>query len=450
MTGDEVREVFEAIWPQEEIDRLCQQFGVVERQRQLNLGMFVRAMVISAGTPGGAYQADVLRSYLEFEVPHVARSAFYRGFDEPLEQVMEVLAERALAYARAQQVDVSGPLCGVTDWSIVEATTVTGRDARREECPGTGDDAALKVHKVLSVGCGAPVRYHFSPAREHASRHLQIDESWRGDGLLADLADASLARLRACEAHGVRFVIRLKDNWKPKVDYLARGQLTQEFCAGTDLEALLAEDTLRLDGQVVDADVHVGKGKAAVHVRLVGVPTPQGYGFLLTNLPPRTGPRQVADLSRVRWEVELSIRLDTSVNRLDAIDTERPCPLKTLVHASLIASTMAARLAHTHHVQTRPQQAGEPRTEAPLHPRRLALQLAVSCQSIAHAFELKGAEARQRWNKIAELLMHGGRDPNWRRRPSVLDQLRGWKRQPLVRKETNSGNVSHGHVKAAA
>ena len=116
MTGDEVREVFEAILPQEEIDRLCQQFGVVERQRQLNLGMFVRAMVISAGTPGGAYQADVLRSYLEFEVPHVARSAFYRWFDEPLEQFMEVLADRALAYARAQQVDLSGPLCGVTDW----------------------------------------------------------------------------------------------------------------------------------------------------------------------------------------------------------------------------------------------------------------------------------------------------------------------------------------------
>jgi hypothetical protein len=294
------------------------------------------------------------------------------------------------------------------------------------------------------------VRYHFSPAREHDSRHLQIDESWRGYGLLADLAYASLAQLRACEAHGVRFVIRLKDNWKPTVDYLARGQLTQEFFAGTDLDALLAEDTLRLDGQVVDADGHVGKGKAAVHVRLVGVPTPKGYCFLLTNLPPRISPRQVADLYRVRWEVELSIRLDKSVNRLDAIDTEPPCTLKTLLHASLIASTIAALLAHTHNVQTRPQQAGEPRTEAPLHPRRLALQLAVSCQSIAHAFELKGAAARQRWNKIAELLMHGGRDPTWRRRPSVLDQLRGWRRQPLVRKQPSRRNISHGHIKTAA
>src|SRR5918994_5082100 len=107
MTGDEVRKVFEAILPQEEMEHLCQQFGVIERERQLNLGMFVRAMVISAGTPGGAYQADVLRSYLEFEGPRVARSAFYRWFDEPLERFMEALAAHALAYARAPQVDLS-------------------------------------------------------------------------------------------------------------------------------------------------------------------------------------------------------------------------------------------------------------------------------------------------------------------------------------------------------
>jgi hypothetical protein len=116
MTGDEVRQVFEAMLPPEAIDRLCEQLGVIERQRQVNLGIFVRAMVISAGTPGGAYQADVLRSYLEFEVPPVARSAVYPWCDESLERFMAALADRALAYARAQQVDVSGPRCGVTDW----------------------------------------------------------------------------------------------------------------------------------------------------------------------------------------------------------------------------------------------------------------------------------------------------------------------------------------------
>jgi hypothetical protein len=445
MIGAEVRQVFEAMLPQEEIDRLCQQCGVIERQRKLHLGMLVRAMVISAGTPGGAYQADVLRAYLECEVPQVTRAAFYRWFDAPLEQCMAALAERALAYAQAQQVDLPGPLSGVKDWYIVDSTTVTVRDGLLADFPGTGAYAAIKVHKVLSVGCGAPVRYHFSSAREHDSRHLTIDESWRGCGLLADLGYASIKRLRACEAYDVRFVIRLKDNWKPKVDYIARGQVTEEFLPGTDLDALLEDATLVLDGRVVDADVHVGGDKHPLHLRLVGVQTPKGYCFFLTNLPPRLGPLQVADLYRVRWEVELSIRLDKSVHRLDAIDAERPCSLKTLLHASLMASTIVAILAHTHNLKTQPPQAGAPRTEAPLHPRLLALQLAVSCQSIAQAFDLKGTAAKRQWDKIAELLTHSGKDPNWRRRPSVLDQLRGWKRQPIVRKK----NRQH-HLKAVA
>jgi Transposase DDE domain len=294
------------------------------------------------------------------------------------------------------------------------------------------------------------VAYHFSPARKHDSRYLQSDESWRGYGWLADLAYASLERLRAGDAHGVRFVLRLKENWKPTVDYVARGQVTQACLPGPDFDALLAEETLVLDGRAIDADGPVGRGRQALPRRLVGVQTPKGYGFFLTNLPPRIGPRQVADRYRVRWEVELSIRLDKSVNRLEAIDAERPCSLKTLLHASLIASTIAALLAHAHNVQTRPPQLGTPRSEAPLHPRRLALQLAVSCQSIAQAFERQGVEATRRWNKSAALLTHSGRAPNWRRRPSVLDQIRGWTRQPVVHKKANSGDVSNGNLKAAA
>ncbi len=305
---------------------------------------------------------------------------------------------------------------------IVDSTTIKVREARLAECPGTGDDAALTGHKVLSVGCGAPVRYHFSPAREHDSPPRQLDESWRGYGRLADLAYASLARLRTCETSDVRVVIRLQDHWKPKIESIARGQVTREFFPGTDLDTLLAEDILLLDGRAIDADGRVGGGTHPLPLRLVGVQTPKGYGFFLPNLPPRSGPLQVAALDRVRWEVELSIKLDPSGHRLDQIDAERPCSVKTLLHAALVAATSAAVLAHRHHLNTRPPQAGASRTEAPLHIRLLALHMAVSAQFIAHAFELKGTEAMRRWDQIATWLTPAGTDPNWRRRPSVLDQ----------------------------
>jgi hypothetical protein len=138
MTGDDVREVFEAIWPQEAIDRLCMDGAVMARQRKMHRGRLVRALVIAAGTPGGAYQADILWASLECAVPQVARSAFDRWFDDPLARCMAALAARALASARAPPVARSGPRGGVHDGDIVEATTGRGHSALPGEGPGTG------------------------------------------------------------------------------------------------------------------------------------------------------------------------------------------------------------------------------------------------------------------------------------------------------------------------
>jgi hypothetical protein len=65
--------------------------------------------------------------------------------------------------------------------------------------------------------------------------------------------------------------------------------------------------------------------------------------------------------------------------------------------------------------------------------RRLALQLVVSRQAIAQAFDLKGTQARRRRQESAAWLTQSGKDPNWRRRRSVLDQFRGWNRQSARR-----------------
>lgn len=434
MTGEDVRQVVEAILPPQEIERVGVQCGVIARQRKWPLGLLGRALVIAAGTPGGASQADLLRSSLAGAVPRVARSACYRWFDEPLERFMAALAARALADARAPQVDLPGMLRGVKDWSIVDCTTVTVRDAWQDEGPGTGDVAALQGPTVLSVGCGAPVPDHFSPARAHDSRPVQSAASWQGCGLLADLAYASLARLRACHRQGGRVVLRLKDTWTPQVDALARGHVTQEVGPGTDLEVLLGGEILPRDGQAIDADGRVGGPKAPRHLRLVGVHTPQGSGCFRTHLPPGIGPRPVAARERIRWEVELRSKVETSVHRLDQSDAARPWSVKPLLPAARLASMSAALLTRTHNVRTRPPQDGAARTEAPRHPRRLALQLAVSCQSIAQACDLRGAAAKRRWQTIAAWLTSSGSDPHWRRRPSLLDQLRGWTRQPGGRK----------------
>ena len=434
LTGDELRAVFEEMLPAAEIEAFAEEVGHVERERKVDVVLFCRAAVISANTPTGGMQADAMRAYERAGGKRVNRSSWYQRFDDSFAKLMDKLAQRALEKARAEVPDLPGILGGVKDWLIVDSTTAKMRDALIGKWPGTGDYAALKVHQRVSVGCGAPVRYSISPAREHDTKHLVIDETWRGYGLLADLGYASLERLRACIEHDVRFVIRLKENWKPKVLAVARGELTRTFFAGTDLDVLLEEGTLQLNGKAIDLDVRIGSGKSSVEVRLVGVQSPKGYCFFLTNLPPSVGPQQVASIYRVRWEIELTNKLEKSVYRLDQPKGERTCSVEALLHASLIATIITAIVVHRHRLKTRPMNARKTPTQAPLHARLVALTLVGMSFDIARTLQLSGKEADERWAHMASVICSSGRDPNWRRRPSVLDTLRGYRCQPLAKR----------------
>ena len=328
----------------------------------------------------------------------------------------------------------------VDDWIIVDSSTVRLDGRLKGVYPGAGDYAALKIHKHFSVGVGTTLDYHVSPAREHDSPHLHIDDSWAGRGLLADLGYASLGLLRDCETHGVKYVIRLKDNWKPKVESLSRGTLTRTFTRGTDLDVLLDEATLLLAGESIDAEVVIGQ-EGGVQARLVAVSTPKGYCFYLTNLPVAVSAEQAAQLYRVRWEIESDNKLDKSCLNLDEIGARTGPAVRAMAHASMVGSIIIGLLAHHHRMgETRPAKPETERTVAPIHPQTLARAAGCAANSLAAVFELKGQAANQRWTELAEYLTHLGLDPNWRRRPSVLDQLRGWRISPGRPRKAKAAN----------
>lgn len=431
MTGGDVREVFETILPDGVLMAAVRAAGFQERERKLNALVFLRTMITAASTGYGGRQADAMKLYFESGAEKVARGAFYAWFGTELERVLEAVRDRALTYAARQPLDLPGVLgAEVRDWHIYDSTTVRLDDALKGEYPGAGDYAALKIHKRFSVGLGTTIAYHLSPAREHDAPHLRVDESWRGLGLLADLGYASLDLLQRCERHGVHLVIRLKENWKPKVDHVARGALKATFTPGSDLDLLLDAEVLALDGKIIDADVRVGSGKQEVRCRLVGVPVEKGYCFFLTSLPPRIAPRSVADLYRVRWEIESDNKLDKSCLRLDEIGARTGPAVRALVHASMVASITVCLLVHHHRLrELPPPAAGAERTKPPLHPQGLARMVAFCALAVARAFELDGRAASQEWDRLATLFNYET-DPNWRRSPSILDQMRGWKVTP--------------------
>jgi Transposase DDE domain len=443
ITGGRLREVFETILPEDALMAAVRAAGLQERERKLDALALLRSMVISASTGYGGRQADAMKLYFQSGTKKVVRGAFYSWFGRPLEQVLEVVRGRALSYAAAQPLDLPGVLgAEVRDWHIFDSTTVRLDDALKGEYPGAGDYAALKIHKRFSVGLGTTIGYHLSPAREHDAPHLKIDESWRGLGLLADLGYASLDLLQSCDRHGVHYVIRLKENWKPKVDHVARGELSGAFMPGLDLDVLLDAEVLKLDGKVIDADVRVGRGSREVRCRLVGVPTEKGYCFFLSSLPPRIAARSVADLYRVRWEIESDNKLDKSCHRLDEIGAKTGPAVRALLDASMVASIMVCLLAHQHRLaEAPPPLAGTERKKPPIHAQALARMVSFCAVSIARAMELSGRPAEQEWAKLAELFSRET-DPNWRRSPSILDQMRGWKVTPGKLRKSRAAKAS--------
>jgi hypothetical protein len=255
-----------------------------------------------------------------------------------------------------------------------------------------------------------------------------------------DLGYASIERLAECEIYDVLFVMRLKDNWKPTVDRLVRGAALGEVVEGADFDALLEQDIVVLDGHAIDADVTVGRGALKVQCRLVGIPTPKGYCFFLTNVPRKThGPHQIGELYRVRWEIEIDNKVDKAGARLDEISARKPVSARILVLATLLNTTIARTVVQSEKlaIVALKKDPSEPAARPPLHPILLMRALASAHGTITRLL-LSGTRELPEWRKLMSRLRDFGSDPNWRRRPSVLDRIQGLTAPPKPRRATRA------------
>ena len=427
MDGDSLRQHLRDTLNADAIRQIADKYGVQERERKLDVFEFVVALILAGGTHEGGRQYDVLRTYLENGAPKVRRGTFYGWFTKPLLQLLTELLEHAVAVGQRQPKLLPGILGGVRDWRVVDSTTIRLDDVLVGDFPGTGDYAALKVHKEWSVGTGNLVAYKITPAREHDSPHLIIDEGRRGTGLLIDLGYARIERLKECDTYDVKYVVRLKENWKPTVNRLVRGSNFPDLAEGADFDTLFDQHVIVLDGQTIDADVTVGRGAVRVRCRLVGIPTPKGYCFFLTNLSRKThGPYQVGEVYRVRWEIEIDNKVEKAGARLDEIAARTPVSAQILVLATLLNATIARAVVQSEKlaVVAAKKNPSDPASRPPLHPILLMRALSSAHGTITRLL-WSDQDNPVEWRKLMSRLRDLGSDPNWRRRPSVLDRIQG-------------------------
>ena len=163
------------------------------------------------------------------------------------------------------------------------------------------------------------------------------------------------------------------------------------------------------------------------------MPTPKGYCFFLTNLPRGPhGPLQVGDIYRVRWEIEVDNKVEKAGTRLDEMDARKPVSVRILVTAALLGATMARIVVQREKLAIVAQKDGASRglsLRRPLHPLLLVRAMRV-CFPLVLKHLSNEQTSTSEWASLLGSLRLLGHDPNWRRRPSVLDKIQGQTGEP--------------------
>lgn len=426
MDGAQLRGLFEQVLPPDLVAAHVAELGIQERQRKLDVSALLLSMVVSCGNHRFGSQAEMLRRYVSNGCPEVTRAAFYSWFTKDLATLLERLSTNACAWVAGRPRHLPGLLAGRSDWRVVDASTVRLPIALRDVFPGDGDYAALKLHIEYSLGVENIVGYTMSPAREHESRHLVIDERRRGQGLLVDLGYASHAMLDACDQHDVRYVIRVKTGWELWFDGMATDEAREKWLDDASLGERFGAVDLKKCKSTVDVDVTVGTASSTRRARLVSFVTAKGTVMFLTNLPRDTHTaEEVGLLYRLRWSVELANKLCKSAMSVEEVLARTEASARIVVHAAMMAALLAQAIAHEEHLLR--GWVGDKRQAikaAPIHPLAVAAAFNELCGELGRALSEPDTPVAL-WERYKIVLVKMAADPNWRRKPSALDVVKG-------------------------
>jgi len=333
------------------IEALAEDMRIIERKRVHHGGLVVCAFILSAlerSTDTEGRLLDARMVYQEIGGPESGKTSF-RNMAHKMLPVMKELLRRRLRQLEqcAEPPELRGRLRSFSDVLVPDGCAFKLASALSGVYAGTGQAAEMKLHAVYSVRAGTAVSVTSTAGSVHDSDGFW-PERWEKEALyLWDLAFNSHERFLDATLAGAHVLQRLKESANPTV-------LASYGPTGTRRE-LHADDgrPMRLDDAcafglvhhqtVLELDVQISDGRGrTTQARVVCVPHNGEDRYYLTTLSRDIfTPHDVAELYRLRWEVELFFRNWKGGVRLDHVRfLSHPWSLQLAVTASLLAALM--------------------------------------------------------------------------------------------------------------
>lgn len=333
------------------IRAIAEDLGAVERRSVYHAGLAVCAWVLSAferGTDTEGRQLDAHRTYDQLGGRQGKRTA-WRDLSLKLQPVFRELLSRATRrwLARAP-APLRGRLAAFTDVLIPDGCAFKLANALSGVYKGTGTAAEFKLHAIYSVGRGSLTRLATSGGAVHDSDGLPDDEWQAGALYLWDLAYNDYGRFMRAARADAHIVQRLKDKANPVVVASYGPTGARRAIVAADGAPVRLDDACALGmvhrREVLDLDIELtAPGQHKLVARVICVPCHGIERWYLTTLPREIfTAHDVAEIYRVRWEVELYFRHWRGATRLDEVRRlKNPVALEVAVLASLLASMLS-------------------------------------------------------------------------------------------------------------
>ena len=322
------------------------------RLRDVTPQRLVCALVEALGALRVETVADILRTFNAQSGLNTQYKAFYNRLAQPeFPRFMRQVYRDVLRNLSAQVLRpaAGGKLAHFADLVVQDGSSFAMHDALARTYGGrftSVSPAAVEIHTFLSVFHDQVIEAEVAPDKDPERKFLPPPRSLTGKLLLADRGYQSLDYWEEVEAAGGFFLMRGKGNLNPwlRVVRGPGGRLAP-------FEGRCLQDVLRyFPRRRLELDVEWDRpGGKTLRLRmiLIWLRHKQEYAVLVTNVPRRVlTARQIAEVYRLRWQIELVFKEWKSYANLHAFTSAKAPLVEGLIWASLCAAALKRTLAH--------------------------------------------------------------------------------------------------------
>lgn len=345
-------ELFPDRWIREE-GRIA---GAWRRQRTLSIVGLFWTLVLGFGAGKRRTLQSLHRQLVEHSGYSLAYSSFVERFTLGLVRLMRKAVEVACAQMVPQRGALAGFLAELEDLLLLDSTIVRlHRLLRRRWCSTQAEEgAAAKLHMVYSVKRASPARVRLDSERCPDIGPWRRLGTWVGGRLLIfDQGYYCHSLFASIAEHEGYFLTRFKNQVNPLiVGENRRWRGRSRKLVGKKLHQVLGS----LQRQVLDVEVQLEfkrrayrgrKHRDRATFRLVGIYNEEEccYHLYLTNIRSQDlGAAEIAELYRLRWQVELLFRELKTHLRLNQLGSSKAEVVEALLWASIVALLLSRKL----------------------------------------------------------------------------------------------------------